>query len=122
MTVNTSQRKLGSKISFSGAFAEVPFGQARATFTHRSHSSRRWVRALAATGAVLSGSLAFMLWGAVLVVAWLGVMCWYFLLTVFGLFVIPWKIHMRSQRRASNERQQMIEALRRRDEGGGRSS
>jgi hypothetical protein len=93
-TTSTTQIKVGSKISSSGAFAEVPFSQARTAFTRRSHRQGRGARALAATGAVILGC--------------------YCLIAVFGLFVIPFKIHMRSQRRA-NQRTEMLEALRHQD-------
>lgn len=116
-TTTQGPRRLGSKISFSGALDVVRpvWAQASRKFAQRSHSNKRWLQTLSAVGAVTLGSLMFLGDAILTLLVWTGIMIWYGLIAVFGLFVIPWKIHMRSQRRASNERQEMIAALRSKD-------
>lgn len=124
VTTVTEIRRAGSRISFGGVVEEMEPLRAGAVqmlfLRRRSHNASPWVRGLADTGYLAGGLTGVAGYGAIVAVGWAVIACWYTVIFgCFGLLTVPWKLMMRSQRRAANQRAAMLEIAmrqRRRDD------
>jgi hypothetical protein len=73
-----------------------------------------WARVLAGAGIATGIGLVWLLGAYLLLAVWFAVACWYVIIFgVFGLFVIPWRIFRRGQRRRDAQMNALIAATRR---------
>ncbi len=105
----------GSQMSFTGATRWVThLGWPQAgTMWRTAQQSQGWQRAgwLAAT----AGIMVFLIgvdW-LLLAAIWAAILAWYVLIFgLFGIFVIPWRIHQRGKRRSQAQQAELIHEVR----------